>query len=84
MDATAILALVSTGIKVLAELISIGKTISPQVVALVNAIKTLVDGDVSDEAVANLRAAIIAVNEENAAMEDAILGKDEADGTASD
>lgn len=84
MDATAILALVSTGIKVLAELISLGKTISPQVVALVNSIKALVEGDVSDEAITNLRAAILAVNEENAAMEDEILGKDEADGAASD
>lgn len=76
MEAAAILALVASGIKILAEVIKIGKEVSPHVVAMVQAIKALVDGDVTDEAIANLRAAILAVNDEMAALEDELLDGD--------
>lgn len=79
MEAAAILALVASGIKILAEVIQIGKEVSPQVVAMVQAIKALVDGDVTDEAIANLRAAILAVNDEMTALEDELLDGDGVD-----
>ncbi|MDD3030332.1 MAG: hypothetical protein PHS57_08700 [Alphaproteobacteria bacterium] len=70
MEAAAILALVAQAISVLGTLIKVGTEISPQAVALFNAINKLVTGGMTDEAVAELRAAIVAVNAENAALED--------------
>ena len=70
MEAAAILALVTQAISVLGTLIKVGAEISPQAVALFNAIQKLVTGGMTDEAVAELRAAIVAVNAENAALED--------------
>lgn len=73
MEAAAILALVAQAISVLGTLIKVGTEISPQAVALFNAINKLVTGGMTDEAVAELRAAIVAVNAENAALEDQVI-----------
>lgn len=73
MEAAAILALVTQAISVLGTLIKVGTEISPQAVALFNAIQKLVTGGMTDEAVAELRVAIVAVNAENAALEDQVL-----------
>ena len=73
MEAAAILALVAQGISVLGTLIKVGTEISPQAVALFNAINKLVTGGMTDEAVAELRAAIVAVNAENVALEDQVI-----------
>lgn len=76
MEIAAIISLIATGVKILSELIQVGKSVTPQAVALVNAIKALVEGDVSDEAISSLRAAILAVNDEIALMEDELLDGD--------
>lgn len=73
MEAAAILALVAQAISALGTLIKVGTEISPQAVALFNAINKLVTGGMTDEAVAELRAAIVAVNAENAALEDQVI-----------
>lgn len=73
MEAAAILALVAQAISVLGTLIKVGTEISPQAVALFNAINKLVTGGMTDEAVAELRAAIVAVNAENVALEDQVI-----------
>ena len=73
MEAAAILALVTQAISVLGTLIKVGTEISPQAVALFNAIQKLVTGGMSDEAVAELRAAVVAVNAENAALEEQVI-----------
>jgi len=73
MEAAAILALVTQAISVLGTLIKVGAEISPQAVALFNAIQKLVTGGMSDEAVEELRAAIVAVNAENEALEDQVI-----------
>ena len=73
MEAAAILALVAQAISVLGTLIKVGTEISPQAVSLFNAINKLVTGGMTDEAVAELRAAIVAINAENEALENQVI-----------
>ena len=73
MEAAAILTLVAQGITIFGTLVKVGTEITPQMVALFNAIQKLVTGNVTDDAIAELRAAILAVNAENAALEDQVI-----------
>lgn len=77
MSAAEILSLISTGLVVVGEAVRIGKALRTEIEAfiadLVELIQAFINGEeISDDKIADLRARIVALSEENAKLEESI------------